>query len=238
MEAVWKRATADALAYEKGGADALIIENYGDVPFTPGRVPAETVAAMSAVGVYLREVAGVSLPLGYNVLRNDPASALGLAAVSRGRFVRVNVHSGAMVTDQGVIEGRAFETVRLRQRLSPEVAIWADVHVKHAQPLGGGDLVDAARDAVQRGLADGLIVSGVATGAPVALEDLQRIREACPDVFLLVGSGADASRAAEMLEFADGLIVGTSVKRAGKIENAVEEERVRTLRKVMDSGVS
>lgn len=138
MEAVWKRATADALAYEKGGADALIIENYGDVPFTPGRVPAETVAAMSAVGVYLREVAGVSLPLGYNVLRNDPASALGLAAVSRGRFVRVNVHSGAMVTDQGVIEGRAFETVRLRQRLSPEVAIWADVHVKHAQPLGEG----------------------------------------------------------------------------------------------------
>ncbi len=235
MQAILDRATADAQAYVEGGADGLMIENFGDVPFTSKRVPAETVAAMSAVGLYLREVAGLVLPIGYNVLRNDPLSGLGLAASTGGSFIRVNVHSGAMVTDQGVIEGRAYETVRQRERLCPGVAIWADVHVKHAQPLGGGGLEAAAEDTLERGLADGLIVSGRATGDPVAVEDLRAVRGVSPGATVLVGSGATEESALDLLAFADGLIVGSSVKEGGRLERPVDPGRVRALRKAMDS---
>ena len=238
MQEVLDRAVSDARAYAEGGADALVVENYGDVPFTSQRVPAETVAAMSAVGVYLREVLQSTLPFGYNVLRNDPLSGLGLAAATGGAFIRVNVHSGAMVTDQGVIEGRAFESVRTRQQLCPEVEIWSDVHVKHAQPLGGGALVGAAQDALERGLADRLILSGTATGQPVDVEDLRSVRAACPQASLLVGSGATAETAAGLTKYADGLIVGTSVKGDGKVSNGVDPSRVAALRKAMDSSVS
>lgn len=234
MEAVVEHALADAGTFLKGGADALVIENFGDVPFTSRRVPSETVAAMAITASRVaKEVSG--LPFGFNVLRNDPASGLGLAASAGGEFIRVNVHSGAMVTDQGVIEGQAYETVRKRQQLCPKVAIWADVHVKHAQPLGGGSLEDAAKDLLHRGLADALIVSGNATGQSVDVDDLRIVRQACPDTPIYVGSGADVDSAPRLLEFADGLIVGTSVKVDGILANPVDLARVQALRGAMDT---
>src|SRR5262245_43174175 len=126
-------AVADARAYARGGVDSIIIENFGDAPFTKGPVAPETLAAMTAAGRAIR--AAVKVPIGFNVLRNDARSALALCATCGGSFMRVNVHTGAMLTDQGIIEGDAYNTIRYRQMLCPEVKLYADVHVKHAMPL-------------------------------------------------------------------------------------------------------
>src|ERR1700674_5354644 len=115
LEAVIKLAVNDARAYERGGARALFIENFGDVPFTKGSVGPETVAATAAGRRAGREA--VKLPIGFNVLRNDARAALALCAACNGSFIRVNVHTGAMLTDQGLIEGNAYETVRYRERI-------------------------------------------------------------------------------------------------------------------------
>src|SRR5215472_14130199 len=132
FEAVLKSALADARAYERGGADGLVIENFGDVPFTKGKVGPETVAAMATVGRTIAE--NSRRPIGFNVLRNDACAALALCATCNGSFIRVNVHAGAMLTDQGVIESNSFETLRYRKRICPGAMIFADVHVKHAVP--------------------------------------------------------------------------------------------------------
>ena len=181
----------------------------------------------------LRE-AGCKLPLGFNVLRNDISSALGLAASCEGTFVRVNVHTGAVEADQGIIQGEAHSSVRKRAVLCPGAGIWADVLVKHAVPIGDLGIAEAARDTFQRGLADALIVSGVATGEPTGVEDLGKVKGACPTAPLLVGSGARVSNARELLEYADGLIVASSLKVDGILSNPVDVDRVRELRAVMD----
>ena len=178
MESVIEFAVNDARAYERGGAHALFIENFGDVPFTKGSVAPETIAAMAAAGRAIRQA--VKLPIGFNVLRNDARAALALCAVCGGAFIRVNVHTGAMLTDQGLIEGNAYETLRYRQRVCPRAQIFADVHVKHAVPLGNWTIEDAARDTVERGLADALIVSGAGTGLAADLADVERVRRTCP----------------------------------------------------------
>ncbi len=227
-------AIADARAYERGGADALFIENFGDIPFTRGSVGPETVAAMSAAGCAVR--AAVKLPLGFNVLRNDARAALALCAACGGSFVRVNVHSGAMVTDQGVIEGNAHETLRYRQRVAPGALILADVHVKHAVPLGNIPLEIAARDTVERGLADALIVSGTGTGVETDLDEVERVRRVCPHTPLLIGSGITAANAAAYLRHADAVIVGTSLKRGGDVREAVDARRVAALARVLPRG--
>src|SRR6266849_5603356 len=152
LEAVIQRALNDARAYERGGAHALFIENFGDVPFTKTHVGPETIAAMAAAGRAVREA--VKLPIGFNVLRNDACAAIALCAACSGSFIRVNVHTGAMLTDQGLIEGQAHDTLRFRQRVCPGALIFADVHVKHAVPLCDWPLEDAARDTLERGLAD------------------------------------------------------------------------------------
>jgi membrane complex biogenesis BtpA family protein len=224
-------AVADARAYVRGGAHAIFIENFGDVPFTKTNVGPETIAAMTAAGCAIR--AAVKLPIGFNVLRNDARAALALCAACNGDFIRVNVHTGAMLTDQGLIEGDAFNTVRYRERIRPGAGIFADVHVKHAVPLGAWSLEDSAHDTVERGLADALIVSGVGTGQAADLADVERVRRACPKTRLLLGSGVNTTNVKEFVRYADGVIVGSSLKRDGKLANPVGPKRVAALVKAM-----
>ncbi|MHC5051410.1 MAG: BtpA/SgcQ family protein [Planctomycetota bacterium] len=227
LRKVVDRAVRDAEAYAGGGAHALIVENHGDAPFFKESLPAETVAALTRCAAAVRDA--VALPLGINALRNDARAALGVAVAVGASFVRVNVHTGVMATDQGLIEGRAAETLRVRAALGAEdVSIVADAHVKHGRPLHAESLVDAARDLVLRGGADALVVSGVATGAPTDLADLSAVREALPDALLLAGSGVRRETVAEVLAYADAVIVGTALKRGGKTSAPVDVARVRS----------
>jgi hypothetical protein len=227
MESVVELAVNDAHAYERGGAHALFIENFGDVPFTRGSVAPETIAAMAAAGRAIRDA--VKLPIGFNVLRNDACAALALCAVCGGAFIRVNVHTGAMLTDQGLIEGNAYDTLRYRRRICPAAQIFADVHVKHAVPLGNWTIEDAARDTVERGLADALIVSGTGTGLATDLADVERVRHTCPATKVLLGSGVRLENIRDFLPVADGFIVASSLKLNGKLSNPVDVKRVAAL---------
>ncbi|HUM16803.1 MAG TPA: BtpA/SgcQ family protein [Candidatus Nitrosotalea sp.] len=227
MAALARAAVDDARAIAEGGADAILVENHGDVPFTARRVDAATVAGMAVAIAEIRRV--VSLPIGVNVLKNDARSALAVAATTGARFVRVNVHVGAVAADQGIIESEAHDTLRYRRLLGATVAILADVQAKHGAPIAPVPIEQEARDCFARGLADALVVSGVATGEPTPLADLKRVRGAVPDAPLLAGSGATEEGVAELLSVADGVIVGTSIKRGGRLANPVDVERVRRL---------
>jgi len=231
MDAVVEFAVNDARAYERGGAHGLFIENFGDIPFTKGSVAPETIAAMAAAGRAIRQA--VQLPIGFNVLRNDARAALALCAVCGGAYVRINVHTGAMLTDQGLIEGNAYETLRYRQRICPGAQIFADVHVKHAVPLGNSTIEDAARDTVERGLVDALIVSGAGTGLEAELADVGRVRRTAPGTKLLLGSGVNRENVRSFLRVADGFIVGSSLKLHGQLYNPVDARRVAALVRAM-----
>lgn len=228
MRDVIAAALADARALIDGGVDALLVENFGDAPFTAGRVEPATVAAMSVVAAEVRR----EFPrtrLGLNVLKNDARAALGVAAAVGAEFIRVNVHAGAVLADQGVVQSDAYSTLRDRRLLGVDVAILADVGGKHAVPLAPVETEQMARDLVHRGLADALVVSGAATGQATPLGEVKRVRSAVPDVPLLIGSGVTAETAAELLSVADGLIVGTSVKRDGDVRQPVDRARVEKL---------
>ena len=227
LDRVVERAVTDAVVYRDSGFTGIVIENFGDLPFFAEAVAPETVAAMARVGTEVRQAVGAEFSLGFNVLRNDAASALGLCAACDGAFLRVNVHTGAMVTDQGVIEGKAAKTLRLRSALGREgrTVILADVMVKHASPLGDGSLAEAARDTYHRGRADALIVTGSGTGETTPLGELKLVRAAVPDAPLFAGSGVEVGNVAETLSVADGVIVGSSLKREGVLGNAVDPGR-------------
>jgi membrane complex biogenesis BtpA family protein len=228
MERATARALADARALAEGGMDALLVENHGDVPFTPGRVEPATIAAMAVIVAGVR-AALPDVPLGVNVLKNDGRAALAVACAAGARFIRVNVHAGAVVADQGLVQSDAYHTLRDRRLLGADVRIFADVQGKHAVPLAAVELEQEARDLVHRGLADALVVSGKATGEATPIADVKRVRSAVPGVPLLVGSGVTADTVGELLSIADGAIVGTFVKRDGDVGNPVDPARVRRL---------
>lgn len=234
LEALIRRATDDARMLERAGFDALLVENYGDAPYFADKVPDVTVAGMSRAVSEIRNA--VDLPLGVNVLRNDAVAALSIAAVCEARFIRVNVLSGTMHTDQGVIEGKAARLARLRHSLCPDVKVLADVFVKHATPPAGLRITEAARDLWHRAMADALIVSGPATGYPADREAVEQVRSALPQARILIGSGMTAERVPELVGLADGVIVGTDIKEGGDIHRPVDLARATALVRAVAGG--
>ncbi len=231
-EGIRERALEDARRLEAGGIDGIVVENFGDAPFYPEDVPSHTVAELTAIATELTDA--VDVPVGINVLRNDVDAALSVAAAVGAEFVRANVHVGTAATDQGILEGRAHETVRLRERIDADVAVLADVHVKHASPVGEDDIRRAALENAERGGADGVIVSGPGTGAETALEDVERVAETLSErgleVPVLVGSGVTSETVGDCLAAgADGVVVGTALKEGGETTSRISSERVEEL---------
>jgi hypothetical protein len=227
IDRIVETAAEDARVLVDAGFPALMVENFGDAPFFADDVPPETVAAMTvAVGA----VGQTGVPLGVNVLRNDALAALGVAAATAARFIRVNVLTGVMFTDQGPVVGRAAEILRKRATLAPDVAIWADVMVKHATPPAGLTAAQAAADTVERGLADAVIVSGSGTGAEPDLGEAREVKAAVPNsIRIVIGSGASGDNLDRLLGVADTIIVGSAIKADGDANKRPDPLRAKAL---------
>ncbi|MFH1311813.1 MAG: BtpA/SgcQ family protein [Candidatus Eisenbacteria bacterium] len=235
---VVERAVAEAALLQKAGFDGVIIENYGDLPFFKAKVGPETVAAMTVAVSEVRRV--VEIPVGVNVLRNDHEAALAIAAACGCEFIRVNILVGAFVTPEGIIEGEPARVLRERRRVAPETLIFADVMVKHANPLAATTIVDDALDAAERGKADCLIVTGPRTGSPPTGEDLKAVgaglEEADLRIPVMVGSGITLSNAGALLKLSDGVIVGSYIRKHGRAGEEIVFERAIEIGSIKKEG--
>lgn len=224
LKAAIARAEQEATALASGGVDGIMVENFFDAPFAKSDVDPAVVSAMTLIVQRISNL--VTLPLGVNVLRNDARSAMAIASCVDAQFIRVNVLTGVMATDQGLIEGEADKLLRYRRELGSDVKILADVLVKHARPLSAPNLTVAVQDTIERGLADGIILSGWATGSPPSLEDLELASAAANGVPVFIGSGASWENIATLMQAADGAIVSSSLKRHGKRDQPIDPIRV------------
>lgn len=220
-------AVKDAQALEEGGVDGIMVENFYDAPYPKDVADPATVASMALI---TREVVkSVSVPVGVNILRNCGLQALAVAHVCGASFIRVNALSETVVSDQGILEPIAYELMRYRRYLGARVAVFADIHVKHAAPLAWRPPELVAKETVERGGADAVIVSGARTGAPPDVKEVTAVKGAV-NVPVIVGSGINPSNAPLLLKVADGAIVGTYFKEGGKLS----VERVRKLMKIIE----
>lgn len=227
FDQVIERALSDSRSLKEAGFLALMVENFGDAPFYADQVPAVTVAAMTRLVLEIKR--DVSLTIGVNVLRNDALTALSIAAAADATFIRVNVLSGMMFTDQGPIVGQAAEVARLRRQLCPEVAILSDVMVKHAIAPTGLTIEQAGLDTWERAGADALIVSGSGTGQPADPVDAATLRKTIPDAPLLIGSGVTPSNLGGWAAIANGAIVGSYIRQNGMAGQPIDPIRAHEI---------
>ena len=225
LGAVLRAVLEDAETLAEAGVHALLMENFGDRPYFPRRVPPETIASMTALAAEVRR--RVPLPLGINVLRNDGRAALAIAAAVEAPFIRVNVLCGVRVTDQGIIEGIAHHLARDRARLAPRIQILADVDVKHSAPLALRPLEDEIHDLIERGGADAVVVSGSRTGQAVDPALVRQARAAAGATPIVIGSGMTPETLDAMLPLAAGFIVGSYFKREGRPTASLDPKRIR-----------
>ncbi len=222
-------AAAEAKLLADGGVDAIMLENMHDLPYMSRRVGPEIVAAMTRVCSAVREV--VALPLGVQVLAGANREAVAVAHASGCQFVRCEGFAFAHVADEGLMaEADAGPLLRYRKMIGADsVAVLADVKKKHASHAitADVDLAETAKAAVFCG-ADGVVVTGSATGEPTSPADVAAVAEAI-DQAVFVGSGVTPDNAAAFAGAADALIVGSYLKRDGCWENPVDVKHVAAM---------
>ena len=221
------QAVSEARVYAEAGFTAIAIENMHDRPYLKGAVGPEVTAAMSVIGREVKRSTG--LPLGVQVLAGANREALAVALEAEADFVRVEGFVLAHVADEGLIEASAGELLRYRRAIGAEhVLVFADIRKKHSAHAITADvsLAETAR-AAEFFLADGIVVTGAATGQETATRDLA---EAAAATVLptLVGSGLRADNLANYAA-ARGFIVGSSVKVGGLWNHALDPAAVRAV---------
>ena len=228
LDEIIELAQEDVNSLVFGGVDGLIIENFGDVPFTKDNVSKRTIASFTKVVEnieYDREI-----KVGINVLRNDGIAALSIAEATNADFVRINVLNNVMMyTDQGIIEGKAHEIAEFKNTLNKEIDIYADVFVKHAVPPEGSKIENHTEELIERAGADVVIVTGDGTGHQINIEDLSKVRDIVPQGRLAIGSGVNEENVDDYVGLADILIVGTSFKVDHDVSKRVDQRSVEQL---------
>lgn len=240
LHEVEAKAVEEATKLADAGFDAVVIENLGDAPYYPTSVPPHTIAGMTRIGSAIQKAfskrSGEHPLLGINVMRNDAQAAIAIAAATGASFIRVNVHTGAMLTDQGLIQGNAHVTSRYRDQIHPDCRIFADVRVKHAAPIVERPLEQEAQDLWKRGGADAIIITGTQTGGVIVPQELRGLDHALSGCPLIAGSGVTPEQAEQILPYVQGIIVGTWLKENGELERGISLERakhfVETIRSV------
>jgi len=233
MDRIIERALEDARTLVRGGVDGLMVENMWDLPYYVGRdVPPEEMTAQAVAARAVVEE--VKVPVGINVVHNGGVVTLSIAVAAGARFIRVCLLTGAQVWDTGELDhGCAADLMRKRKELYAEhIKIFADVDKKHSVRFPGIDLATHIEWTEFYG-ADAIIVSGKMTGAAPDVEKVKRARELATRPVLL-GSGTTAENIAEFLRWADGAIVGSSLKEGGDPTNPVDLERVLRYMEAVD----
>ena len=230
MDVIFDRARNDLENLLEGGFCKVNIENYGDIPFP--KTPASPVTISSFTKIVTKLEQEFDFDFGIQVMRNDALSGMSIAHVTGASFIRVNVLTGVMIAEEGIVEGNARSLIELRKKLNSDVKVYADVLVKHAVPLGNQDLRLTAKATVERNMADGIIITGDITGEEASVDDLIKLKGEI-DKPVLVGSGINKDNVSNYLEYCDGVIVGTSLKENNTTNNPVSRENVREFIKIV-----
>ncbi len=229
MEGILEWARRDLHALQEGGIDAVMFCN--DRPYTLRADPV-AIAAMAAVVGRLREE--IRVPFGIDVLW-DPIAALAVAHATGARFVR-EVFTGVYASDMGFWSPSAGEVFRYRRAIGAEgVRLLFNINAEFAAPLGVRPLAEVARSVAFSSLPDALCVSGPMTSVPVRMEDLRAVKEAVGALPVFINTGARHDNIADLLPFADGVIVGSSLKVDGVTWNPVDPKRVRSFMEIVRS---
>lgn len=228
---ILNQALAEARIYREAGVDGIILENMHDTPYLKGGVGPEITAWMTRVATAVKAESG--LPCGVQVLAGANREAMAVAQAAGLDFVRVEGFVFGHIADEGWMEANAGELLRYRKKIGAEqVRILADIKKKHSAHAvtADVDLVETAK-AASFFRTDGVIITGSSTAMPTDGDAVRAVQRAVR-MPVLVGSGVTAENVAEYAH-ADGLIVGSWLKRDGYWENEVDPERVKALMKAV-----
>jgi len=222
IERLLELAFEEAEALSAHEIDVLMVQNLGDLP-VDSHATAAQVAWMTRLTSEIRR--RFKRPVGLNLLENDAEAMFAVASAASADFVRIKVFIGAMMTPFGLETAQCHAAIRARQAADAgNIAIFADVHDRTGTPIASAGIEEDLLFATRLGGADGLVLTG--KSYPQTLEYLAVARKLSANVPILVGGGVNDANFAEVVKFADGVIVSSSLKTPADAFGKFDREKI------------
>ena len=208
---------------QANGFDGYIIQNRNDAPVRQQALP-ETVAYMTALAKECRRKYPDMIQ---GILVNwDGVASLAVAAAAGSDFIRVeHTYTGVEVGYAGMLEAQCVDICQFKKRIGSHIPVYADVQEVHYEQLAGKSIVDNAWDTVMNAFADGLFLGGLS--CEESIEIIKSVRKRLGSkIPIFLSSGATGDNISEILQYYDGVSVGTWVKN-GNMRNPIDPERAR-----------
>ncbi|MCT1901929.1 BtpA/SgcQ family protein [Oceanobacillus sojae] len=225
LNEVYEAAKHDLLALESGNADAAIVENFFNQPYSDN-VERTTLIAYVNILTKLKEIANI--PLGVNLQYTSDTEEMEVATICNASFIRSETFVETRGGSYGILYPQAPKVMNYKNQSQSDVLVFADINVKHTFPVFDQPIEYSIHEAIQAG-ADALILTGMETGKSPTVEDAKKFKEIAGDQPIYIGSGVQESNINDFLKFADGVIVGSSIKEDGKIDRPIDKEKVKKL---------
>ncbi|MGX7100095.1 BtpA/SgcQ family protein [Globicatella sanguinis] len=225
MEQIFEFAKNDLSALEEGGANAAIVENFFDIPYSTSP-NFEIYIAMTNIFTRLKQIS--KIPLGINIHSCVNDEELVIASLCGAEFIRSESFVESRHSMSGILYPMASKLLRKKKQLDSKTKIYGDVNVKETFPFSPQSLNEAISDAI-KGKTDAIIITGFETGNPPNKEQIKAVKEHAGNIPIIIGSGVNRKNIEELIEYADAVIVGSSIKKDNKIENEVCKDRVKEL---------
>lgn len=222
IEQIEQRALQDVEALIKGGVDAFIIENFGDVPYD-NTISLEAYSVMLSITNKIKEVA--TIPFGLNIQYNCTEHEWSMAYATKADFIRVEAFVENRIGTHGISYASAPKLMRMKQQYPSECMIFSDINVKHTYPMADIKMEDAAHESIESG-SDAIIITGKATGENPKIEEVIALKEKLKNTPVLIGSGINSQNVNDFLQYADGIIVGSSLKYNGDVYQCIDPKKV------------
>lgn len=225
IEEIIQFAKMDLATLQKAGITKAIVENVFDTPYVT-ELNLELIVAYTHIFTVLQQEAQIEL--GVNLHATSGVEEMVIATLCGASFIRAESFVEPRSTMSGYLKPMAANLMRKKKELGSDVKIFADVNVKESRAVINQSIDVSIAESLAAG-ADAIIVTGLATGKPPSEEEVKALKQLVGDKPLLLGSGINESNAKTLFKYADGAIIGSSIKEDGIIENKVSLERTENL---------
>jgi len=225
LEKIYDDAVRDLKSLEKGGADAALVENFFDLPYST-TLDIEQIIRFAFIFTKLKQIS--EIPLGVNLQQTDGNEEVKIAHICGGDFIRSEAFVETRIGSFGTLEPQAKKIMKYKKERKSNVSVLADINVKHSSGIVNQPIDEIMEEANNAG-ADALILTGTKTGRNPDVKEVKRFNELAEDTPILVGSGINEQNIKNILKYSNGVIVGSSIKKNGDISNAVDVKRVKKL---------
>jgi membrane complex biogenesis BtpA family protein len=220
-----KVAVGSARALDEGGADGCLVQTVDRVYSADEESDPARTTAMGLVVAAIVAATGDEFQVGVQLMTNALKASLAVAKVAGGSYIRAGALVGATLTASGLVQADPLAVMEYRKKINAQdVKIVAEVDSMHFQWLGGSKPVGEVARAARRAGADAVSLSHPDEGTTV--EMIAAVRDAVPDVPVVLAGGTNHDNAARLLAAADGAFVGTCLETGGW-GGRIDVERVK-----------